>query len=158
MWNQHFESQTHYIPQRTHPTRKQTYRFLSTSPETRVPTVDRTRSIRKDVDPFPPIWFRTLHGSLPTILDPYVRLFPSLVVSSTDEGVNRDQRVTIESTSQVVRIVGITPDHGLLRTIAVTLDREGNEVRGKEGKEFVDLQPGGHGFDMLHGLLVSRST
>lgn len=71
---------------------------------------------------------------------------------------NSDQRVTIESTGQVVKIVGITPDHGLLRTLPVDVDRNGREVYGGGMgiKKFVDLQPDGNGFDMLKSLLVAR--
>lgn len=65
--------------------------------------------------------------------------------------------MTIQATSQVVKIVGITPEHGLLRTVAVNFDRSGNEVFGGGGaRTFVDLQPDGNGFDMVQGLLVSR--
>lgn len=67
----------------------------------------------------------------------------------------RDQRVTIESTGQVVKIVGITPDHGMLRTVPVDVDRSGREG-GARTKAFVDLQPDGNGFDMLKSLLVAR--
>ena len=73
---------------------------------------------------------------------------------------NRDQRVTIESTGQVVKIIGITPDHGLLRTVALNEDRYGRPTFGagagrvKDG--FIDLQPDGNGFDMLKSLLVAR--
>lgn len=70
-----------------------------------------------------------------------------------------DQRVTIESTGQVVKIVGITPDHGLLRTLPIDVDRSGREVYGGGmgiSKKFVDLQPDGNGFDMLKSLLVAR--
>ena len=65
--------------------------------------------------------------------------------------------MTIQATSQVVKIVGITPEHGLLRTVALNLDRNGQEVFGGGApRTFVDLQPDGNGFDMVQGLLVSR--
>lgn len=65
--------------------------------------------------------------------------------------------MTIQATGQVVKIVGITPEHGLLRTIAVNLDRNGDEVfSGAATRTYVDLQPDGNGFDMVQGLLVSR--
>lgn len=69
-----------------------------------------------------------------------------------------DQRVTIASTSQLVRIVGITPDHGLLRTVPLDVDRNGKEVYGGGGgnRAFIDLQPDGNGFDMIKGLLVAK--
>lgn len=73
----------------------------------------------------------------------------------------RDQRVTLEATSQPVRIVGITPDHGLLRTIPINVDRMGNEVFGGgaalSGKpEYIDLQPDGNRFDLMKGMLYAR--
>ncbi|KAI5478128.1 hypothetical protein MNV49_005392 [Pseudohyphozyma bogoriensis] len=73
--------------------------------------------------------------------------------------IHQNQRVTIQSTSQVVKIIGITPDHGLLRTVVVDMDRYGNEVFGGGGggqQKFVDLQPDGNGFDMIQNLLVAR--
>ncbi|SCZ93327.1 BZ3500_MvSof-1268-A1-R1_Chr6-2g08610 [Microbotryum saponariae] len=77
--------------------------------------------------------------------------------------IHSEQRVTIEATGQIVKIIGITPDHGLLRTVPIDVDREGREVfGGGMGREprrgFVDLQPDGNGFDMLKKLLVSKKT
>lgn len=73
---------------------------------------------------------------------------------------NSNQKVTIEKTQQVVKIIGITPEHGLLRTVPVDLDRNGKEVFGGGGgvgrQTFIDLQPDGNGFDMIKGLLVAR--
>lgn len=80
-----------------------------------------------------------------------------LSLTSRADSPRSDQRVTIESTGQVVKIVGITPDHGLLRTVPVEMDRTGRETYGGGGaKGFVDLQPDGNGFDMLKSLLVAR--
>lgn len=85
---------------------------------------------------------------------------PSPVARALADAVISDQRVTIEASSQVVRIVGITPDHGLLRTVPIDVDRNGKEVfgGGAASKAFVDLQPDGNGFDMIKRLVVSRST
>jgi biotin---protein ligase len=47
-----------------------------------------------------------------------------------------------------VRILGITDDHGLLRTVP-----EGREP--KEG-QFIDLQPDGNSFDMMAGLIKRK--
>ncbi|KAK4703255.1 biotin---protein ligase, partial [Phenoliferia sp. Uapishka_3] len=84
--------------------------------------------------------------------------FEPFMDSYLDRWIHSNQRVTIQATSQIVKIVGITPDHGLLRTIAMNLDRNGNEVfgGGASSRTFVDLQPDGNGFDMVQGLLVSR--
>ena len=47
-----------------------------------------------------------------------------------------------------VRIVGITPDHGLLRTVA--------ELGQDGGTEYIDLQPDGNSFDLLAGLIQTK--
>ncbi|GAA5967664.1 hypothetical protein JCM21900_006734 [Sporobolomyces salmonicolor] len=75
--------------------------------------------------------------------------------------IHSDQQVTLEATSQRVRIVGITPDHGLLRTIPVNVDRTGREVFGgasalSSSPLYIDLQPDGNRFDLMKGLLYAR--
>lgn len=91
-------------------------------------------------------------------MDSLVRL-SHLVLTHQLTFDDRDQRVTIQSTSQIVRIVGITPDHGLLRTVLVEVDRQGKEIYtgGSSTPAYIDLQPDGNGFDMLQSLLVTRS-
>ena len=52
----------------------------------------------------------------------------------------------------MVRIVGITPEHGLLRTIP--------ETRGymsPRGENFIDLQPDGNSFDLMAGLIKAKA-
>lgn len=46
---------------------------------------------------------------------------------------------------QQVRILGITADHGLLRTIP---------ERG--AGDFIDLQPDGNSFDLMEGLIKAK--
>jgi biotin--protein ligase len=60
----------------------------------------------------------------------------------------------------MVKVVAITPDYGLLRTIQVDVDRNGREVFGGSGskREFIDLQPDGNSFDMLAGLIKTKTT
>ncbi|KAK4053395.1 biotin holocarboxylase synthetase [Microbotryomycetes sp. JL201] len=65
------------------------------------------------------------------------------------------QRVQIESTKQLVQIVGITTDHGMLRTVPVETDRFGES--SVSYATFIDLQPDGNSFDMLQGLLKAKS-
>ena len=62
----------------------------------------------------------------------------------------RDQEVTLTTVTppRKVRIVGITPDHGLLRTVT-ELGRDGN-------MEYIDLQPDGNSFDLLAGLIKTK--
>lgn len=60
-----------------------------------------------------------------------------------------------------MRIVGITPDHGLLRTVPINVDRMGNEVFGGAAAfagqaQYVDLQPDGNRFDLMKGMLYAR--
>ncbi|KAG2147398.1 class II aaRS and biotin synthetase [Suillus bovinus] len=61
--------------------------------------------------------------------------------------LHSDQLVTLTNRTphQSVRIVGITPDHGLLRTVPMG------------GGEFIDLQPDGNSFDMMKGLISTKN-
>lgn len=61
----------------------------------------------------------------------------------------RDQLVTLTTTTphQAVRIVGITPDYGLLRTLP---ERTGYS---SGGTSFIDLMPDGNSFDIMAGLI-----
>lgn len=49
-----------------------------------------------------------------------------------------------------VRIVGITTDHGLLRTIPV----DGGHTASQN---FIDLQPDGNTFDLMSGLIMTKA-
>lgn len=73
--------------------------------------------------------------------------------------IHADQRVKIEDTGKLVRIVGITPEHGMLRTVELNVDRQGNEVYGggAGAPKFVDLQPDSNRFDMMKGLLTVKA-
>ena len=59
--------------------------------------------------------------------------------------------ITTLSPPRVVRIVGITPDHGLLRTLP-----EGHGW-GDRGSGYIDLQPDGNSFDIMAGLIKMKS-
>lgn len=81
------------------------------------------------------------------------------LLTSSDPACS-DQIVTLDRTSQPVRIVGITSEHGLLRTLPVQLDRNGREVfAGAAGgvPAYIDLQPDGNRFDIMRGLISARS-
>lgn len=69
---------------------------------------------------------------------------------TTHLSMYRDQLVTITSTMphRAVRIVGITEEHGLLRTIP---------ERGGGTQQFIDLQPDGNSFDLMSGLIMSKA-
>ncbi|KAI0037053.1 hypothetical protein K488DRAFT_39792 [Vararia minispora EC-137] len=65
-----------------------------------------------------------------------------------DAWMHSDQLVTVTTVSPArqVRIMGITPDHGLLRTIPET---------GAAG--YIDLQPNGNSFDLMEGLIKAKT-
>ena len=62
-----------------------------------------------------------------------------------------DQVVTLTTTSphRRVRIVGITSDHGLLRTVP--------DEGGFGSREYIDLQPDGNTFDLMAGLIMTKA-
>lgn len=60
-----------------------------------------------------------------------------------------DQIITLQETGKSHRIIGITPDMGLLRTIPVG-------AIGSAPSKYVDLQPDGNSFDMLKGLIRTK--
>jgi len=78
----------------------------------------------------------------------YVRLSPSKLITYH---ASRDQLVTLETVNPPikVRIVGITPDYGLLRTLP-------ESSRGVTEQDFIDLQPDGNSFDMMAGLIKTK--
>lgn len=59
-----------------------------------------------------------------------------------------DKIVTIEESGQRVRILGLAPENGSLRTLAL----DGSSGRS----EYIDLQPNGNSFDMMQGLLKAK--
>ncbi|KAG8855120.1 biotin holocarboxylase synthetase [Tulasnella sp. 330] len=64
--------------------------------------------------------------------------------------LHSDKIVTLTTTTphREVRVVGITPDYGLLRTVPTS---GGESMWG--GPEYIDLQPDGNSFDMMAGLI-----
>lgn len=85
--------------------------------------------------------------------------------------LHTDQRVTVTTTTPPVKakIVGITPDYGLLRTVKEDDgddggwggDRSyGRYVYGAKegGKEYIDLQPDGNSFDLMANLIKAKTT
>ena len=73
--------------------------------------------------------------------------------------------VTTVTPPRRVKIVGITPDYGLLRTLPIgrgSPDEYGGlGYRGSGGfhqtSPFIDLQPDGNSFDIMAGLIKSKS-
>jgi len=78
--------------------------------------------------------------------DPFMQLY-------LERWLHSDQPVTLTTTvpPKQVRITGITPDHGLLRTIPV---RTGWSS-GDDG--FIDLQPDGNSFDIMAGMIRTKT-
>jgi len=90
---------------------------------------------------FEPMWavFSQNSGSFAPFMDLYLKRW-----------LHSDQLVTLTTMTPhtAVRIVGITHDHGLLRT---TPDRPGRS------SEYIDLQPDGNSFDIMAGLIKAKS-
>jgi hypothetical protein len=91
-------------------------------------------------------------------VDTFVRILFSLVPAVQSQltlqfslSFDRDQVVTLTTSTphRQVRVVGITEDHGLLRTIP--------ELSGRGRLEYVDLQPDGNSFDLMANLIKSKT-
>ena len=68
-----------------------------------------------------------------------------------------DQLVTLTTVDPPVpvRIVGITHEHGLLRTIPERTGW-GRSARHGVDDEYIDLQPDGNSFDIMMGLIKAK--
>ncbi|RDB27788.1 Biotin--protein ligase [Hypsizygus marmoreus] len=79
--------------------------------------------------------------------------FSSFMDLYLNRWLHSDQLVTLTAVSppKLVRITGITPEHGLLRTVP--------EKAGwsSGGEEYIDLQPDGNSFDIMAGLIKSKT-
>jgi biotin--protein ligase len=85
---------------------------------------------------------------------------PALCLRSTDfivDSTYSDQLVTLTTVDPPVpvRIVGITHDHGLLRTIPERTGW-GSNARHGANDEYIDLQPDGNSFDIMMGLIKAK--
>lgn len=69
--------------------------------------------------------------------------------------MNRNEIVTLTTTTpeRKVRIMGITSDYGLLRTMP---ERNGGWI-GNRDEGFIDLMPDGNSFDIMSGLIKSKN-
>ncbi|KAH9886221.1 class II aaRS and biotin synthetase [Cubamyces lactineus] len=107
------------------------------------PTMERT--LAAIMAHFEPIWktFVAARGSFEPFMDLYL-----------DRWLHSDQLVTLTTVTppRKVRIVGITPDHGLLRTIP---ERDG--WAGGQNMDYIDLQPDGNSFDLMAGLIKTKT-
>lgn len=79
------------------------------------------------------------------------------------EADSSDQEVTLTTVEphQRMRIVGITPDYGLLRCVPVSAGSSlygGRDVEGSSSSsQYVELQPDGNSFDLMAGM-IKRKT
>ncbi|KAI9508257.1 class II aaRS and biotin synthetase [Russula earlei] len=73
-----------------------------------------------------------------------------------DAWMHSDQLVTLTTVDPPVpvRIIGITHDHGLLRTIPERTGWSKTMQRGTD--EYIDLQPDGNSFDIMMGLIKAK--
>ena len=79
---------------------------------------------------------------------------------------NEIVEVTTVTPPQRVKIVGITLDYGLLRTLPIGQSSPGGYSGQESGgygeihqsSPFIDLQPDGNSFDIMAGLIKSKST
>lgn len=96
--------------------------------------------------------------------------FDSFMDEYKSRWLHQDQEVTLTTVTphQKLRIVGITPDQGLLRCVPIEdtkltplyqrsvdgyADRTGNGTSG----EFVDLQPDGNSFDLMSNMIKKKN-
>ncbi|GJE86299.1 biotin holocarboxylase synthetase-like protein [Phanerochaete sordida] len=102
------------------------------------PTMERTAAII--LTKFELLWntFVSGRGSFEPFMDSYL-----------DNWLHSDQVVTLTTTTphQRVRIVGITSDYGLLRTIP----------ESGASHNFIDLQPDGNSFDLMSGMIMTKA-
>ncbi|KAI0654143.1 class II aaRS and biotin synthetase [Cubamyces menziesii] len=107
------------------------------------PTMERT--LAAIMAHFEPMWktFVAARGSFEPFMDLYL-----------DRWLHSDQLVTLTTVTppRKVRIVGITPEHGLLRTIP---ERDG--WSGEQNMDYIDLQPDGNSFDLMAGLIKTKT-
>jgi biotin---protein ligase len=96
------------------------------------------------------MWMHSYVFLSPHVYDFYARLMNGCTKRS-------DQLVTLTTVDPPVpvRIVGITHDHGLLRTIP---ERTGWGRGARHGvdDEYIDLQPDGNSFDIMMGLIKTK--
>jgi biotin--protein ligase len=98
------------------------------------------------------------HGCIRTYSVLYQRI-ESLPDLTFFHPLHSDQLVTLTTVDPPipVRIVGITHDHGLLRTIP---ERTGWSTSARHGLQdgYIDLQPDGNSFDIMMGLIKAKKS
>ncbi|KAJ3769071.1 class II aaRS and biotin synthetase [Lentinula raphanica] len=109
----------------------------------------------------------SMEGTLATVLGRFEKMWEEFLGSGgnferwmeryQDKWLHSDQlvRLTTVDPPMMVRICGITPDHGLLRTLPER-NQPGQPGRIPEG--FIDLQPDGNSFDLMAGLIKVKGS
>ncbi|KAF9045498.1 hypothetical protein BJ165DRAFT_1528358 [Panaeolus papilionaceus] len=105
---------------------------------------------------FESMWrtFLAAGGSFEPFMDLYLKRW-----------LHTDQVVTLTTTTPHVnvRIQGITPDHGLLRTVpergepSMGSGLSSYLLAGNAGEGYIDLQPDGNSFDLMTNMIKSKS-
>ncbi|KAI0672465.1 class II aaRS and biotin synthetase [Trametes maxima] len=108
----------------------------------------------------------TMEGTLAAIMAHFEGMWSTFVAARgsfepfmdlyLDRWLHSDQLVTLTTVSppRKVRVVGITSDHGLLRTLP---ERDGWGGSNGQGVEYIDLQPDGNSFDLMAGLIKTKA-
>ncbi|KAI0705531.1 hypothetical protein C8Q76DRAFT_771266 [Earliella scabrosa] len=109
----------------------------------------------------------TMEGTLAAIMARFERMWAEFVRERgsfapfmdlyLERWLHSDQLVTLTTVTPArkVRIVGITPDYGLLRTLP---ERDSSSAwGGGVGVEYIDLQPDGNSFDLMAGLIKTKT-
>jgi len=104
---------------------------------------------------------RAIYGSIPRSVAAFVShliffvSFPMLTLNM----LQRDQPVLLTTTNPhtPVRIVGITADHGLLRTIPVRRAAFDPWTSRSGETDYIDLMPDGNSFDIMAGLIKTKT-
>lgn len=142
---------------------------LQGAAQTNVISIERTAA--SVISKFESMWAIFTHGgvSFEPFMDLYLKRwihsfvyslffylsFSHTYASSFFSSFDRDQVVTLTTITphRKVRVVGITEDYGLLRTIP---EWSGT---GRFGStlEYVDLQPDGNSFDLMANLIKSKT-
>lgn len=107
-------------------------------------------------------WLGPIRGRLSGRVDAFVSgaLSPRaliLMVEAIFYHSHSDQLVTLTTVEppRPVRIVGITHDYGLLRTLPERTGWSNSYGHGAEG-DYIDLQPDGNSFDIMTGLIKAK--
>jgi biotin--protein ligase len=108
----------------------------------------------------------TMEGTLARIMNAFEAKWAQFVEAGSFEPfmaeyharwLHSNQEVTLTTVTphQRLRIVGITPDYGLMRCVPIT---SSSSIFGREvgSAEYVELQPDGNSFDLMAGMIKKK--